>query len=203
MVLPPKDEDGRIDRAYSFASLADGSPRFKVMVTLVDGGLGGAWLHQAQPGVTVPMRGPSGSFVRDERNPHPVLFVTAGSGFCPIRPMFQEALREGLKQPLWLLLGARNPEAIPYRDELAEWARHEQVRVEITLSKPPPDWTGRRGHVQAHVLELWKALQAAHPDAQVYISGWKRMVWPVEDLLRMEPGVSRSHLRVEVFDPEG
>jgi len=202
MVLPPKDEDGRIDRAYSIASPADGSPRFKVMVTLVEGGLGSRWLSQARPGERVPMRGPSGTFVRDEKQPRPVLFVTSGTGFCPVRPMFLEALQRGVPEPLWLLVGVRTPEELPYREELAEWARNPRVRIEITLSQPPPGWTGRTGHVQVHLAELWEAFRAQHPEAQVFVAGWKHMVWPVEDLLRMQLGVDKNHLRVEVFDPD-
>jgi NAD(P)H-flavin reductase len=148
------------------------------------------------------MRGPSGSFVRDPRQPRPVLFVTSGAGFCPVRPMFLEALARDVPEPLWLLLGVRTPEAIPYRSELEGWARHPRVRVEITLSQPPPGWTGRTGHVQAHLSELWKELHAQEPDAMVYVAGWKRMVWPVEDLLRMQLGLDKHHLRVEVFDPD-
>jgi NAD(P)H-flavin reductase len=96
----------------------------------------------------------------------------------------------------------RTPEEIPYRAELEAWARHPRVRVEITLSRPPPGWTGRSGHVQTHLAEIWKAFQAQEPEAMVYVAGWKRMVWPVEDLLRMQLGLDKHHLRVEVFDPE-
>jgi ferredoxin-NADP reductase len=200
MVLPPKDEDGRIDRAYSLVSMADGTPRFKVMVTRVDQGLGSTWLHAARPGETVPMRGPSGTFVRDPLAPRPVLFVTAGTGFCPVRPMFQEALLQGVREPLWLLMGARTEEEIPYREDLAAWARHQNVRVEVTLSQPPADWKGRRGHVQQHLPEVWGQFHAQHADALVYVAGWKRMVWPVGDLLR-KLQVDRTHVRIEVFDP--
>jgi ferredoxin-NADP reductase len=202
MVLPPKDEDGRIDRIYSIASPADGTPRFKVWVARVKDGLGSRWLHAAAIGEQVPMRGPSGSFVSDPANPRPILFITAGTGFCPVRPMFLEALARGVPTPMWLLLGARTLDDVPYREEQAAWGGHEHLRVELTLSRAPAGWTGRRGYVQSHLAELWGEFHARYPDGLVYVSGWRHMVWPVEDKLRMELGLDRQHLRVEVFDTE-
>jgi ferredoxin-NADP reductase/GNAT superfamily N-acetyltransferase len=198
-VLPPRDEDGRINRAYSFAEVADGSPRFKLLVALVAEGLGSQWLHRAPPGQLVPMRGPAGTFVRDASNP-PTLFVASGIGFAPVRPMFQEALQRDAAEPMWLLLGVRSPEEIPFASELAAWSKRSNFRVEITLSKPPPDWKGRSGHVQQHLKELWAELLKTHPGAHAYVCGWRKMVWPVSDLLRVDLGVAPERLRVEVFD---
>lgn len=198
-VLPPRDEDGRIDRAYSYSSTADGSPRFKLLVALVKDGLGSQWLHRAQPGERVPMRGPSGTFLRDATNP-PTLFIASGIGFAPVRPMYQEAIARNAQEPMWLLLGVRSPEEIPFREELAEWAKRPNFRVEVCLSQPPPDWKGRTGHVQQHVKDLWGELRARHPEAHAFVCGWRKMVWPVSDLLRVELGVDPQHLRVEAFD---
>lgn len=198
-VLPPRDEDGRIDRAYSYSTIADGSPRFKVLVALVKDGLGSQWLHHASPGVHVPMRGPQGTFVRDPKNA-PALFVAAGIGFAPVRPMFQEAIARDAQEPMWLLLGASGPEEIPFAAELETWRARPNLRIEVTLSRPPPDWRGRTGHVQQHVKELWSELSKRHPDAHAYVCGWRKMVWPVSDLFRGELAVPNDRLRVEAFD---
>lgn len=200
MVLPPKDEDGRIDRAYSFSSLADGTARFRVLVTKVDDGLGSTWLHSAPPGTVLPMRGPDGTFVRDAKQPPAALFVVSGTGFAPVRTMFEDALRQGHGEPMWLLLGVRSPEEIPFAEDLDRWRQQPNMRVEITLSKPPEGWTGRRGHVQEHLPELWHELVAKHPAALVYVCGWRRMVWSVRDQLRGALGVEASRMRVEAFD---
>lgn len=198
-VLPPRDEDGRIDRAYSYSAIADGTSRFKLLVAKVEDGLGSQWLHRANPGDQVPMRGPSGTFVRDKSYP-PTLFVASSIGFAPIRPMYQEAIQRDAKEPVWLLLGAQSPEEIPFAEELAEWAKRPNFRIEVTLSRPPPEWKGRTGPVQQHVRELWGELTKSHPDAHAFVCGWRKMVWPVSDLLRIELKVDPKHLRVEAFD---
>jgi CDP-4-dehydro-6-deoxyglucose reductase, E3 len=198
-VLPPKDEDGRIDRAFSYSSIADGTPRFKLLVARVIDGLGSQWLHQAKVGDQVPMRGPSGTFVRDPKN-RATLFVASGIGFAPIRPMFQEAVARDAKEPMWLLFGARTPDEIPFADELAQWATRPNFRIEVSLSRPPPEWKGKSGHVQQHVKELWSELLRLEPDAHAFVCGWRRMVWPVSDLFRGELNVDSRHLRIEAFD---
>jgi ferredoxin-NADP reductase len=200
IVLPPKDEDGRIDRRYSYSSLADGTPRFRVLVTRIEGGAGSSWLHRAQPGVVLPMNGPDGTFVREQAQRVPTLFVAAGTGFAPVRLLIDDALRSEHPELMWVLLGARSLGDLPWASELERWKQLPTMRVELTLSQPQPGWAGRTGHVQKHLPELWRALTALHPDALVYVCGWRRMVFPVRDLLRSELGVDARRVRIEAFD---
>lgn len=201
LVLPLPE--GEIKRAYSIASAPTGSPRFEIAVTRVTGGPGSEHLHRLEEGALVHAIGPHGLFTRDPADATPTLFVATGTGVTPLRSMLQAALRAGSRATLWLLFGARFEEDILYREELEALARSsDRFRYEVTLSQGGPSWAGRRGYVQAHVPELYRAL-AARGDGvppQIYICGLERMVKAVRELARGELGADRKHVHVERYD---
>lgn len=194
---------GEVKRAYSIASAPDNSSRFEIAVTRVLGGPGSEYLHGLQEGQTLRAIGPQGFFTRPAGDTAPALFVATGTGFTPLRSMMQAALREGSRTPMWLLFGARHEQDILYRDELEEWSSAiGHVRYEVTLSRPLAAWTGRRGYVQAHVPELFRALAEAAAPAlpHVYICGLERMVSVVRELVRHDLGADRKHVHTERYD---
>ena len=48
---------------------------------------------------------------------------------------------------LTVLYGARTPDDILFRDELARWAEQERVQVEVTVDSGDPSWQGHMGVV--------------------------------------------------------
>src|SRR5678815_4876121 len=101
------------------------------------------------------------------------------------------------------LFGARYEEDILYRDELKAWAEaNPGCRYEVTLSQGASSWTGRRGYVQVHVPELWRALcdRTSPAEPHVYVCGLERMVQVVRGLARGELGVGRKAIHTERYD---
>lgn len=200
LVLPLAEGEAR--RAYSIASPPDGTGRFELAITKVDGGPGSTFLHALEPGATLRVIGPQGFFTRAPTAGHPSLFVGTGTGVTPLRSMIKDALAHGDKAPLTLLFGVRRPEDRLYVEELEELtAAHPQFRAIYTLSRPTPEWSGLTGYVQTHVTPLWRELEA-HGSAppHVYICGLERMVGAVRDLLRKEMGVERKQVHSERYD---
>ncbi len=189
-------------RSYSIASAPDGSSRFEIAVTLVQGGPASSWLHAVSPGVVLPFTGPQGFFTRPVHNAAPSLMIATGTGLTPLRSMMNAALTARSQEPICLLLGVRHEHDLLYGSELrAAAAGNDLVRFEPTLSQPGPDWDGRRGYVQAHVRELWRGLEstsAARPHA--YVCGLQRMVSSVRDILRTELGAAREQVHSERYD---
>ncbi|HJK95677.1 MAG TPA: FAD-dependent oxidoreductase [Polyangiaceae bacterium LLY-WYZ-14_1] len=193
-----------IERSYSLSSAPD--PRrpdeFEVAVTRVDGGPGSTALHGLPPGAQVEMAGPHGIFTRRKGPPdlkaHPAVFVGTGTGLSPLRSMLLDELaREPEGPPMTLLFGCRTEEDILWRDELTWLAQAlPRFNYEITLSRPSPSWSGRRGYVQHHLQELVAGLDGAH----VYICGLKRMIDEVRSLLKTELGFDRKQIHTERFD---
>lgn len=200
LVLPLPDGEGR--RAYSIASPPDGSPGMAIAVTKVEGGPGSTFLHGLEEGATIRAIGPQGFFTRPRGLKQPSLFVGTGTGVTPLRSMILDALASGDDSPMTLLFGVRHLEDRLYREELDALAdKHPNLRVEYSISKPPPDWPRRHGYVQTHVEELWRDLEAKNEGpVHAYICGLERMVGSVRDLLRKQMGVERKQVHSERYD---
>ncbi|MGA2449692.1 MAG: FAD-dependent oxidoreductase [Polyangiaceae bacterium] len=191
-----------VKRSYSIASAPDGSSRFELAVTHVEGGPGSTWLHGLTVGTVLRFTGPQGVFTRPAVGSPPSLMIATGTGVGPMRSMIHAALARGSEVPMWLLLGVRHETDILYGDEFAALARrHGHVRFEVTLSQPRDDWTGRRGYVQSHVREMFLALAArVEVPPHGYVCGLERMVRAVRDLLRGELALPRSVVHGERYD---
>jgi len=201
LILPLPDAE--LKRAYSIASEPTGSARFDIAVTRVTGGPGSIYLHDLPQGSVLKAIGPYGLFTRAPDDAAPSLFVATGTGVTPLRSMIRAALAVSSTAPLWLLFGARKEEDILYREEFEELAKiRPGTRYEITLSQPSSAWSGRRGYVQEHVGELFRALEAeATPGAgHLYICGLERMVKVVRAVALTELGVPRRHVHTERYD---
>lgn len=197
-----RQEEPVLKRSYSIASAPDGSARFEIAVTRVQGGPASTWLHGVTPGMALPFVGPQGFFTRAAEDVAPALMIATGTGVTPIRSMVRAAVAAGSRAPMWILLGVRHEEDVLYGDELAAIAReHPNVRFQPSLSQPRGDWRGRRGYVQTHVSELWRelaALGAAAPHA--WICGLERMVGSVREILRKDMGIARQQVHSERYD---
>jgi|HubBroStandDraft_1064217.scaffolds.fasta_scaffold04705_4 ferredoxin-NADP reductase len=204
VMLPIASETGgaTIKRSYSIASAPDGSPRFEIAVTRVEGGPASSWLHAVNPGLVLPFSGPQGFFTRPLESAAPSLMIATGTGVTPLRSMLRAALAAGSRQPIWLLLGVRREHDLLYEGELrAAMDATDLVRFEATLSQPKEDWSDRRGYVQTHVRELWRELESVSPvRPHAYICGLQRMVASVREVLRTELGAAREQVHSERYD---
>jgi len=200
LALPLADEPTK--RSYSIASAPDGTGRFEIAVTRIEGGPGSMYLHSAPIGTELRVTGPQGFFTRPRDERAPALLVGTGTGVTPLRSMLRDAVGEADARTVWLLFGVRTEADILYREELdALAARHPNVRVFYTLSRPHDAWAGLTGYVQTHVPKLWDELAALGQGApHAYVCGLHRMVGAVRDLLRKDMGVARTQLHSERYD---
>ena len=203
LVLPLVEGEAR--RSYSIASAPSASKHdstFELAITRVDGGPGSTYLHELREGTVLRAIGPSGFFTRPTQQSHPSLFIGVGTGITPLRSMMLDALDAGDASPLWLIVGARHERDRLYLEQFQELTRkHQQVRVEYTISRAADDWEGRTGYVQTHVERLWHELSAKGNGApHAYICGLERMVSAVRDLLRKQMGVDRKQVHSERYD---
>jgi ferredoxin-NADP reductase len=206
-VLPLRDaESQELRRSYSIASAPNGTGRFEVAVTRVDGGPGSTYLHSTPIGTELSVVGPQGFFTRPPAKTGPSLFIGTGTGITPLRSMLFDAVAKGDTRPLWMIFGVRTEADILYKDELDELAaKYTHVHVFYTLSRPSSAWTGKTGYVQTHVEKLWREIEARSNDAghgapHAYICGLHRMVGTVRDLLRKDLGAAREQVHSERYD---
>ncbi|RZV41304.1 MAG: hypothetical protein EX269_16530 [Acidimicrobiales bacterium] len=77
-----------------------------------------------------------------------ILVMAGGLGLAPVQPIITElfANREEYGRAA-LLMGARSPDALLYRDELEAWRARLDIEVEVTVDSAAPDWRGDVGVV--------------------------------------------------------
>jgi ferredoxin-NADP reductase len=183
-----------ITRAYSIASPPGGN-WFELCLNRVREGHFSPHLFELKPGDQVTMHGPYGAFVFRQPATDAVLVAT-GTGIAPFRSMLRARLLYDIRSRLKLLFGVRHEYGILYRSEFEELAmKHPNFKFWPTLSRPADAWTGRSGHVQAHLEE---ALEG-RTDVQVYICGLKVMVDDVRRILKAK-GFDRRCIIYEKYD---
>lgn len=124
------------------------------------------------------------------------VLVATGTGVTPYRSILQAYLGQGDPHSITLVFGVRYEGNILYRSEFEELERkHPNFRFWPTLSRPDAGWTGRTGHVQAHVLEAI----GERRDLDVYICGLKLMVDDVRAKLKAL-GFNRKQIIYEKYD---
>ena len=183
-----------ITRAYSFASAAGGS-RFELCLNRVAEGKFSPFLFDLQPGDRVQMTGPWGGFIFRQPVEDSILIAT-GTGIVPFRAMLQEQLSRDSSHTFTLLFGVRYECSLLYRADFEQLAReHSNFRFWPTLSRPDPGWTGRAGHVQAHLTEAI----GERRDVNVFICGLAAMVDDVRSILKSS-GFDRKRIICEKYD---
>ncbi|HCC58955.1 MAG TPA: oxidoreductase [Solibacterales bacterium] len=186
--------DGKsITRAYSLAGLPDGN-RVELCLNLVDDGKLSPHLFAMQPGDSIDLKGPYGTFVF--REPRPTVMVATGTGVAPFRGMLSRRLPQDETHPYTLIFGVREEAKLLYRNDFERLARtHPNFRFLPTLTRPSESWTGRTGRVQSHLFELL----GDRREVDVYICGLKAMVDDVRAKLK-ELGFERKQIIFEKYD---
>jgi NAD(P)H-flavin reductase len=105
-------------------------------------------IMNATVGSTIGLRGPFGSsWPMEIAENHDFLLIAGGIGLAPLRPVIYTIITNlGRYGKVSLLVGARKPEILLYRREMASWSRHG-IDVRLTVDAAAPGWKGRVGAV--------------------------------------------------------
>jgi len=95
------------------------------------------------------VRGPFGTaWPVDEAVGKDVVIVAGGIGLAPLRSVMYHILaHRGDYRRVVLLYGARTPDDILYREQIAEWRSHLDVVAEVTVDRATGHWRGNVGVV--------------------------------------------------------
>ncbi len=121
-------------------------------------------LLSRRPGDVVGVRGPFGRpWPLAEARGKDVLIVAGGIGLAPLRSAVYDILkRRDDYVRLIVVYGARSPKDLLFRRQLAEWGRHTDSQVLVTVDYGGTNW---RGHVGV-VTTLFRQLRL-HPGETV------------------------------------
>lgn len=118
-------------------------------------------LAESEAGQMIGVRGPYGVGWDIEQAGPDVVFVGGGIGFAPLRAAILYAIgRRDVFRTITVLVGARTPQDLLYRSELARW-REQGVDVEVTVDHAHAGWTGHVGLITSLVDRLRPDLAGA------------------------------------------
>ncbi|MFJ5837667.1 FAD/NAD(P)-binding protein [Streptomyces shenzhenensis] len=117
------------------------------------GAVSGA-LYRLRAGDTVGLSGPYGiGWDLDAAAGHDMLVIAGGIGLAPLRPVVHAVIDSRAAYGRFaVLVGARTPADLVYRDEIESW--HVPARVEVTVDRPGPGWQGAVGVVTTLIDHL-------------------------------------------------
>jgi CDP-4-dehydro-6-deoxyglucose reductase, E3 len=180
---------------YSIASAPDPT-RPGVFELAVGNGSGRELLAAVPIGGELTMSGPRGHLLWPPTG-HSALMIGVGTGVAPLRALVQACLGTGDTHPIILLCGFRSEGDVLWRDEFERLAsENDHFRYDLTLTLPSPLlWSGRRGRVQEHAVELAQALE----QPTVFLCGSRLMVDDVQRLLEQQADVPASAIFAEGY----
>jgi len=104
-------------------------------------------LKDVGEGDRVGIRGPFGNhFPYDQMKGQNVLFVAGGLGLAPTRSLIRYVLdKRADYNRVTILVGARDPSLLLFKDELKAWADRHDVETLVTVDRPDGEWDGNVG----------------------------------------------------------
>jgi len=126
-------------------------------------------------GSQVEGEGPSGTFIIDEHEAGPHIFIAGGIGITPFRSAIKYAIDKNTASSIHLLYSNSIPEEIAFRDELSKWDQNfDNIKVDFTITKPDnikSSWNGLTGRIDQNMLNKvignWKSLDFTRDGEQV------------------------------------
>jgi ferredoxin-NADP reductase len=177
-------------RAYSVASAPDGSGEIELTVERLEGGEVSEFLHDVvQVGDELEVRGPIGGAFFAWDGAGPALCVGGGSGVVPLMAMLRHARAIGRADLVRLVVSARSPADLYYRDEL------DGATVVLTREAAP----GGRPAGRLTAADLAPLVRGG---GGVFVCSSPAFCDAATDRLA-EAGVPVGAIRVERFGPSG
>ena len=132
----------------------DGFLRF----TIKQAGVVTSRLHSLKAGDVIGLRGPLGNhFPLDYMQGKDVVIIGGGFAFTTLRSLIVYMLDEAHRArfgKITVVYGARTPDLLMYKEDLAAWEARDDIAVWQTIDVPSAGWTRKVGFVPAVTEEV-------------------------------------------------
>jgi ferredoxin-NADP reductase len=156
-------------------------------------------LGKMQPGESVEVDGPFGSFTLHNDVKRPAVFLTGGIGVTPVRAIFNDAAKRQLQHEIFVFYSNRRPEDAAFLDELTALSKeipHAHFVPTMTgMENSKTPWNGEIGYISKEMV------QKALPDianAIFYLDGPATMVAAMRKMLA-DMSIDEDNIRTEEF----
>jgi len=107
-------------------------------------------------GSTIKVEGPSGSFILDEHEKGPHVFIAGGIGITPFRSMLRYVLDKNLPFKIHLIYSNSTIQEIIFQNELEHYADLDpNFKLTLTITKPQnskQQWLGTTGRIDSNLI---------------------------------------------------
>ena len=140
------------ENPFSFSSSADRDDNL-IGFTIKELGDFTSTIKYLNPGDTVYVDGPYGTFNLDEHYDSRLVLIAGGIGSAPVLSILRTMRDRGREDPVMFFYGNPSYDMIIYREELDELEKSEDyLKVVHVLEKPPEDWEGESGFITSDIL---------------------------------------------------
>jgi len=164
-------------------------------------GLGSNFFHDhVEVGTVLDVKAPSGQFVLDAGDRHPIVLVGGGVGITPVLSMFNAEAAADSDREIWLFYGVRNRQDQIMRDHLRDLSRQNKTLHVVTChSRPEADEVKGQDYDETGHLTI-ETLQKYLPsnNYRYYICGPPPMMKAFPLALK-EWGVPKEDIHIEAF----
>jgi len=157
----------------------------------------GGRVPAVREGADVYVNGPFGAFSLDREPGQGFVLVAGGIGITPLRSMILTMKDRGDVRPIVLFYGARDWDAVVYREELLALEAQMDLEIVWVFEQPPPGWKGETGFLTPEILR--RHLPAQFRRYQCFMCGPTPMMNAVEEHLATV-GMPRARIHSERFD---
>jgi ferredoxin-NADP reductase len=120
------------------------------------------------------------------------VLIAGGVGVTPMMSMIRTLADQGDKRPVVLLYGVQDWDSITFREELEALKARLSLTIVYVLAKPPANWTGEQGFINAEVFK--RHLVPPYADHEYFICGPNVMMDAIEKALgEMNVPMSKYH----------
>jgi predicted ferric reductase len=148
-------------------------------------------MDEVPVGRRVYLDGPYGAFTIGSPADMHVL-IAGGVGITPMMSMIRTLADRRDPRPVLLLYGSRDWESITFLEDLEALEARLDLKVVHVLSKPPADWKGETGFINAAIM--MRHVPPPYPDHEYFICGPNPMMDAIEKALgEMHVPLSKYH----------
>jgi len=186
-----------VKRNYSVASWPDGTNRFELIITYLQGGqMSRKLFYNSKIGDEFLYNGPMGVFTLPETIDRDIYFVSTGSGISPFRSMLGYIEKNKIPtKNIKLFFGTRTKEDIPYFEEMKKYEK-TIPNFEYIPCLSREKWEGHNGYVHTAYLP---ELTTLDEKPLIYFCGWDKMIREGRSYLSDLGYEMMKDIRVEIF----